>query len=259
LSLWVTIDNAGTLYHSTDGAIWEKVTGRGLPAPALIQRTTIRLDPSDPLQKTLYVTFSQGGLFRSTDDGLTWVNIPLKIDATTTDTQPTGLAVAPDGIAYVGTASGNVFQVSGDVVAPLFVPAVPTGQVNAIALDTAGTTVIVGDSDGDVKFATAPTFTFTTGATLTGPVAALAFAVDGFGSGDLITGTTYAVTATGTPSGGAIFRSTDFGAHFLDVTDSTPTIDTSDYFFIAPHPNDGTTLFVAGQPSGFFKRTFEAP
>ena len=140
-------------------------------------------------------------------------------------------------------------------------------QVNSIAVDPEGSTVIAGHADGVVEFGTGPAFTMTKGATLTGSVAGLAFAVDGVSSTGVITGSTYAVTATGTAAGGTIHRSTDFGATFKDVTTAVPAIDTSDYFFVAPHPTDGTTMYVLGNgslgaalpSSGFFKRTLGAP
>jgi hypothetical protein len=273
LSLWASVNCAGQLYHSTNGTSWTSVIGaaNGLPAVACpITRTAIVLDPSDPSQKTLYVAFSQGGLFRSTDDGNLWSKIPLTLPTPTPpDDQPTALAIASNGLLFVGTASGNVFKVSGVTVTQR--TTADATQVNAIAIDPGGTTVVVGHSSGFVESATGPGFTFTKAATaLTGSVAGLAFAVDGFSSGGLVTGSTYAVTATGTAGGGKVFRSTNSGATFADVTVATPAIDTSDYFFVAPHPTDGTTLYVLGNgslavapatlpSSGIFKRTFAGP
>jgi hypothetical protein len=88
----------------------------------------------------------------------------------------------------------------------------------------------------------------------------LAFAVDGMSSpAGVITGSVYAVTGTSTASGGAVSRSIDFGATFNAVPAATPTIDVSDYFCVAPRPQDGTTLYVLGPSSGIFKRTFAGP
>src|SRR5882762_82933 len=81
---------------------------------------------------------------------------------------------------------------------------------------------------------------------------------------------TCALPIWGTASGGAVFRSTDFGAAFTNVTAATPAIEASDYFFVAPHPRDGTTMYVLGNgslstpppaaitipSSGLFRRTF---
>jgi hypothetical protein len=232
--------------------------GTGLPAPAAGQRTSIRFDPSDPLQQTLYVTFSQGGLFRSIDGGTTWGKVGLPLSATASDDQPTALTIASNGTGFVGTAQGNIFRVSGSTASQLGTPEAGI-QVNAVATDPEGTRVVAGHANGHVVFGSGSPFTFTTGANL-GPasVMGLAFAVDGTSSAAVITGSVYAVTAT-TTGGGAVFRSTDFGATFPALLAVTPTIDASDYFFVAPHSQDGTTLYVLGPSSGIFKRTFPAP
>ncbi len=188
--------------------------------------------------------------------------MPLTLaDGITNDDQPTALAIGSNGTAFVGTAPGNLFHVSG-ATATLRATTDAGSQVDAIAVDPDGMTVVAGHADSVVEFATGPGFTFTKGATLTGSVAGLAFAVDGFSSGAVITGSTYAVTATGTASGGSVFRSTNSGA-------ASTAIDVSDYFFVAPHPTDGTTIYVLGNgslgsptpgpSSGFFKRTFGNP
>jgi len=248
------------------------VTGptNGLPTAACpIGRTAIVLDPSDPQQQTLYVAFSQDGLFRSTNDGATWSKVPLTLANLSLDDQATALAIASNGMLFVGTAPGNLFRVSGGT-ATLLITKDPGSQVNAITVDPGGTTVVAGHADGVVEFAIGPGFAFTKGATLTGSVAGLAFAVDGASAGGVITGSTYAVTATGTASGGSVFRSTNSGSTFTNVTAATPPIDASDYFFVAPHPTDGTTMYVLGNgslavppatlpSSGFFKRTFGSP
>ncbi len=273
LSVWASVNCTGKLFHSTNVSTWTQVTGptNGLPAAACpIGRSAIVLDPSDPQQQTLYVAFSQGGLFRSTNDGATWSKVPLTLaDGITNDDQPTALTIASNGTAFVGTAPGNLFRVSGGT-ATLLITKDPGSQVNAIAVDPGGTTVVAGHADGVVEFAIGPGFAFTKGATLIGSVAGLAFAVDGVSAGGGITGSTYAVTATGTASGGSVFRSTNSGATFTNVTAATPPIDASDYFFVAPHPTDGTTMYVLGNgslstptltipSSGFFKRTFGNP
>jgi hypothetical protein len=274
LSIWASVNCVGKLYHSTDGSAWTALTGtpsNGLPTAACpISRSTIVLDPSDPQQQTLYVAFSQGGLFRSTDDGATWSKIPLPLTSSTSDDQVTALAIASNGTVFVGTAPGNLFHVSG--TATLLVTADLTGsQVNAIATNPDGTHVLAGHADGVVEFATASGFAFTTSAaSLGGIVSGLAFAVDGVSSSGSITGSIFAVTATGTASGGKVFRSSDLGATFNDVTAATAAIEPSDYFFVAPHPTDGTTIYVLGNgslstptvtipSSGIFKRTFGAP
>jgi len=271
LSVWASVNCAGKLYHSTDGSTWTALTGsltNGLPAAACpIGRSAIALDPSDPQQRSLYVSFSQGGLFRSTDDGATWSNIPLPLTSSTVDDQPTALAIASNGTAFVGTAPGNLFRVSGSTATLRATTDLGGSQVNAMAIDPEGTKVIAGHADGVVEFATGPGFTFTKGATLTGSVAGLAFAVDGVSSGGVITGSTYAVTANA--GAGTIHRSTNSGATFTDVTTATPPIGASDYFFVAPHPTYGTTIYVLGNgslgsptpgpSSGFFKRTFGNP
>jgi len=274
LSIWASVNCTGKLFHSTNGSTWTEVTGptNGLPAAACpIGRSAIVLDPSDPQQQTLYVAFSQDGLFRSTDDGATWSKIPLPLTSPNFDDQATALAIASNGTVFVGTAPGNLFHVSGSTATLLITT--DASQVNAIATDPEGTTVVAGHGDGAVEFATGPGFAFTARPPLTGSVAGLAFTVDGVSSGGVITGSTYAVTATGTASGGAVFRSTGFGAPFKNVTAATPAIEASDYFFVAPHPRDGTTMYVLGNgslstpppaaitipSSGFFRRTFGNP
>jgi hypothetical protein len=254
---------AGTLYHSTDGLNWTAFTSTTLPAAAPIQRSTILLDPSDPAEETLYVIFSQGGLFRSTNDGATWsqvdLNLPLGLG---TDEQPTALAIASTGTGFVGTAQGNLFRISAGVAT--FVDNTDAGtQINSIAVDRSGTTAIVGHADGLVVISTDAGVT--TGASLTGSITGLTFAVDGTTSSGSITGSTYAVTGNG--GIGSVERSVDFGASFSPVTTD---LEASDYFFVAPHPNDGTTIYVLGNgaaavppatlpSSGIFKRTFGAP
>ncbi|HKC61391.1 MAG TPA: Ig-like domain-containing protein [Myxococcales bacterium] len=265
LSIWVSVNCAGKLQHSTNGTTWTEVDGtaNGLPAKACpIPRSAIVLDPSDSTHKTLYVGFSQGGLFRSIDDGTTWSNIPLILANSTPDNQPTALAIASNGTLFVGTNGGNLFRVSGISMTPLTTadPA-PATQVNAIAVDPEGNIVVAGHTDGVLESATGPSFTFSIiDAFASGTsVGGVAFAVDGASSAGVVTGSIYAVTAGATADGKRVFRSSNLGASFLNVTTATPAIDTSDYFFVTPHPTDGTTLYVLGQSSGFFKRTFGAP
>ncbi|MFL5313229.1 MAG: WD40/YVTN/BNR-like repeat-containing protein, partial [Myxococcales bacterium] len=254
LSLWASTECNGKLYHSTDAASWTEVMGRGLPDPVVCSiRTAIVLDPSDPRQKTLYAAFGNGdGLFQSTDDGGSWTKIRLALDATSFDDTPTALAITKDGTLFAGTANGNIFQVAAG--SALLLTTTDPGQVNAIAIDRAGTTVVIGHTSGKIEVGTAPGFDFGTTALLAGNVTGVAFAVDGTSSGGVITGSFYAVTAT--LVGGGVFRSVDSGATFTDVTTD---LETSNYFAITPQPADGTTLYVAGQDSGFFKRTFGNP
>jgi hypothetical protein len=203
------------------------------------------------------VTFSQGGLFRSVDGGGTWAQIVLPL-AAGSDDQPTALTIASNGTVFVGSAQGNIFRVSGSSATLLGTPD-PGIQVNAIATDVEGNAVVAGHADGHVVFGSGSPFAFIPGANFPAAVMGLAFAVDGTSSAGAITGSVYAVTATSTPAGGGVSRSIDFGATFPPMPAVTPTIDISDYFFVAPHPQDGTTLYVLGPSSGIFKRTFGAP
>jgi len=255
LSLWASVDCTGQLYHSLDSGAWTAVTGGGLPAASCgTGPTDLKLDPSDATQQTLYVAFSNAGLFRSQNDGASWAQIPL-LDATTNDDAPTKLAIAQDGTVFVGTANGRAFRIAGGAAVSL---GTSTAAVSAIAVDPAGSVLIVGREDGSVVSANAPGFAFTTGQVFATAVNGLTFAPDGIGTTigqPAITGSVYAVVGNG------VYRSIDLGATFANVTASTPAIDNSNYFSVIVHPDFATTIFVQGGTgtagsSGFFGRTF---
>jgi len=73
---WTHVDansrqHAGGVCVSEDGGISWKVLGQGQPA---LPCTSIALDPKSPQGKlTLYATFYEGGVYKSTDNGETWV------------------------------------------------------------------------------------------------------------------------------------------------------------------------------------------
>jgi hypothetical protein len=253
LSLWATVNCNGKLYHSTNGTSWTQLTGNGLPADlcatAPATPPDIRSDPADGA--TLYVAFNGHGLARSSDDGQTWTMIALPTGASTVDETPTKVAISANGIAFVGTANGNVFQVSQGIATLL--PPVPGGAaVTALAVDPDGSAVVVGHPDGTTAFARAPTFTFTAGGPLGNAVRGLAFAVDGTTADGIVTGSVYAV------AGQTVSRSVDFGATFTDVTAAAGgSLPGFVLEAIAAHPENGTQVFVVGP--GVFSRTYASP
>jgi photosystem II stability/assembly factor-like uncharacterized protein len=63
--------HAGGVCVSEDGGVSWKVLGQGQPA---LPCTSIAIDPkSPPGRLTLYATFFEGGVYKSTDNGATWV------------------------------------------------------------------------------------------------------------------------------------------------------------------------------------------
>ncbi len=65
--------------------------------------TAIAIDPNNP--NTIYVGGAQGGVWKSTDNGATWVALTDQL--TDTSLAVGSIAIAPNGDIYVGTGEGN--------------------------------------------------------------------------------------------------------------------------------------------------------
>jgi hypothetical protein len=133
-SLWLDQKNPSTVLASTEFGGTFKSTDSGATWHNVDRSEATRFSQAG---KVLYLA-SRKGVLRSTDDGSTWkVSLPLKQGATT--------VVTAKGVTFAGSASGDVYRLSGSAWTKLGHPG--SGAIHDLALDPFNTRVIYANVD----------------------------------------------------------------------------------------------------------------
>jgi hypothetical protein len=133
-SLWLDQKNPSTVLASTEFGGTFKSTDGGATWHNVDRWEATRFAQ---VGGTLYLA-SRKGVLRSTDDGSTWnVSLPLKPGATT--------VVTAKGVTFAGSASGDVYRLSGSKWTKLGHPG--TGAIHDLAVDPFNTRVVYANVD----------------------------------------------------------------------------------------------------------------
>ena len=133
-SLWLDQKNPSVVLASTEFGGTFKSTDGGTTWNNVDRSEATRFSLAG---KALYLA-SRKGVLRSTDDGSTWrVSLTLKQGATT--------VVTAKGVTFAGSASGDVYRLSGSSWVKLGHPG--TGAIHDLALDPFNTRVVYANVD----------------------------------------------------------------------------------------------------------------
>jgi len=239
----------GGLFKSTDGGTSWSLANSGLPGNG---NGPLAIDPLNPT--TLYIgetVNGDPGVFKSIDGGMSWSAASSGLNLK----DVSDLAVDPQNSRTIYAAGWGGVLKSADGGASWQDTRLPALSIGKLAIDPqnpgtiyAGTNACTGSCDSRVFKSTdggrtwsAPSIALTVG----GCCAVIsALAVD-----PLNPGTVYAGTGDYNDTGGAVWKSTDWGTSWQNLWPYSPYTDVN---AIAVDPRESSTVYV-GSYSGLFK------